>query len=60
MESKKKLSMVEVQFWLNEAESCIDRQRIELIQRNNYPFLINYFEGLEYVDPAYPHVATKQ
>src|SRR3990167_3519290 len=43
----KKLTIAEVAFWLAEARSCEDRQQKELIRRNNYPFLINYFEGIE-------------
>jgi len=53
-----KLNTVEVKFWLSEAKSCEDRQRIELIQRNNYPFLVNYYEGIERLDDLHPHVAT--
>jgi len=60
MSDKGKLSTAEVQFWLSEAGSCLDRQRIELIQRNNYPFLINYYEGVEKVDARHPHVAAHQ
>ena len=53
-----KLTPAEVQFYLKEAKSCEDRQQRELIQRNNYPFLINYYEGIEQIDVAHPHVAT--
>lgn len=55
-----KLSPAEIKFWNSEAKSCEDRQRIELIQRNNYPFLINYYEGFEEVDTKYPHVGLGQ
>ena len=55
-----KLSPGEIKFYLNEAKSCEDRQRIELTQRNNYPFLINYYEGFEEVDTKYPHVGHQQ
>lgn len=55
-----KLSAADIRFWLSEAESCEKRQKIELIQRNNYPFLINYYEGIEQIDAAYPHVSSKQ
>ncbi len=55
-----KLSPADIKFWLAEAKSCEDRQRVELIQRNNYPFLINYYEGIEQIDAAYPHVGTAQ
>jgi len=54
------LNFSEVSFWLSEANSCIERQRVELIQRNNYPFLINYYEGVDQVDALYPHVSAKQ
>lgn len=60
-ENKKgKLTMPEVKFWLAEAESCVERQKVELIQRNNYPFLINYYEGIEKTDNMHPHVSTMQ
>ena len=55
-----KLSPATIRFYLNEAKSCEDRQRIELIQRNNYPFLINYYEGFEEIDTKYPHVGVSQ
>jgi hypothetical protein len=55
-----KLSPADIKFWLAEAKSCEDRQRIELIQRNNYPFLINYYEGFEKIDNVYPHVSAEQ
>lgn len=55
-----KLSPADIKFWLSEAKSCEDRQRIELIQRNNYPFLINYYEGIESIDAVHPHVSTSQ
>lgn len=55
-----KLSPSDVAFWLSEAKSCEDRQRIELTHRNNYPFLINYYEGIEQIDAIYPHVSTAQ
>ena len=42
-----KLNMTEVGFWLSEAKSCEERQTRELKNRNNYPFLINYYEGKE-------------
>ncbi len=40
-----KLTVSEIQFWLNEIESCEKRKKEELCQRNNYPFLVNYYEG---------------
>lgn len=55
----KSLSVAEVKFWLSEASSCVARQRVELVQRNNYPFLINYYEGVE-VDAQNPHIASNQ
>lgn len=60
MSDKGVLTMSEVKFWQQEAQSCEQRQRSELIQRNNYPFLINYFEGIESVDAQDPHVTSKQ
>ena len=54
------LSMVEVKYWLEEAQSCEYRQRMELVQRNNYPFLVNYFEGIEKIDASHPYVSTAQ
>ncbi len=56
-----KLNATEVGFWLSEAKSCKDRQLRELITRNNYPLLINYYEGAEMnaVD-IHPHVATQR
>ena len=54
------LNTIEIKFWQSEAKSCEHRQKLELIQRNNYPFLINYYEGIERVDKIYPHVAAKQ
>ncbi len=56
-----KLNPTEVSFWLSEAESCKQRQLRELITRNNYPLLINYYEGAEMnaVDIS-PHVATQR
>ena len=55
-----KLKPEEIKFWLEEARSCEERQRIELIQRNNYPFLINYYEGFEDEEALYPHVSTSR
>lgn len=59
-ESKGSLTTAEVQFWRSEAKSCEERQKIELVGRNNYPFLINYYEGLEKMDAIHPHISTKQ
>jgi hypothetical protein len=44
-----KLTLNEVAYWLSEAKLCEDRQKIELIKRNSYPFLILYYEGIEKV-----------
>ncbi|MFH1640470.1 MAG: hypothetical protein ABIA66_00765 [Candidatus Omnitrophota bacterium] len=55
-----KLSPSDIKFYLAEAKSCEDRQKTELCQRNNYPFLINYYEGIEQIDAAYPHVSKTQ
>jgi len=61
---KGQLTTGEVQFWLSEASSCEERQKVELRNRNGYPFLINYFEGISKIDPQqtgeiqYPHVST--
>ena len=54
------LTTAEIQFWKSEAESCENRQRLQLIQSNNYPFLINYYEGIEKTDALHPYVATAQ
>lgn len=40
-----KLSFDDVKFWLDEIESCKERQRLELISRNQYPLVISYYEG---------------
>ena len=58
--NKGKLGVAEVKFWLSEAKSCEERQKKELIQRNNYPFLVNYYEGFEKIDDVYPSVSTQQ
>lgn len=60
MAELKALTTSDIMFWQSEASSCEERQKIELIQRNNYPFLINYYEGVEKVDVQFPHVAAKQ
>lgn len=59
MPDKGQLTTGEVQFWLSEANSCVARQELELIKRNNYPFLINYYEGIEKIDAKHPHVSTE-
>ena len=55
-----KLAFEEIAYWLNEIKSCEDRQQKELVERNNYPFLINYFEGRLRLNPMHPHVATHE
>src|SRR3990167_2027448 len=55
-----KLSLAEIRYWLEEAKSCEERQRYELIQRNNYPFLINYYEGIEKISPTSIYVSAAQ
>lgn len=60
MPDKGQLTMAEVKFWLSEARSCEERQKIELCQNNNYPLLINYFEGVESTENIYPHVSAKK
>ncbi len=52
-----KLSLAELRYWLEEAKSCEDRQKHELQHKNNYPFLVNYFEGIEKINPSYPHLS---
>ena len=42
---KSKLDFTTVKFWQEEIKSCLDRQKKELIKRNCYPLLINYYEG---------------
>ena len=46
-----KLNAKEVAFWLSEAKSCEERQLQHLIRRNNYPFLVNYYEGIRKINP---------
>ena len=57
-----KLNPAEIKFWIEEARSCKERQKRELIHRNNYPFLINYYEGFDKIDAReiHPHVATQR
>lgn len=52
--------MNEVKFWLQEAKACEDRQKIDLIKRNNYPFLILYYEGVEKINALSPFVTTAE
>lgn len=53
---KGKLSLIETKFWQQEASSCVERQKIELIKKNNYPLLVNYYEGVQSVRPDDLHV----
>ena len=55
-----KLSLSEIKYWLSEAESCCERAKHELQKRNNYPFLINYFEGIEKINPTSPYASTAE
>ena len=55
-----KLTPSEIKFWLNEAKECEERQRRELTRRNNYPFLVLYYEGVERIDPQSPFVNTAE
>ena len=54
------LNLPEIKYWLEEARSCEERQRYELVRRNNYPFLINYFEGIEKINPTSPYVSAAE
>ncbi len=54
-----KLSLAEVRYWVSEADSCIKRQKRELIARNSYPLLINYYEGFWKIDPINTQVNNK-
>jgi hypothetical protein len=38
----------EVAFFLAEVKASEERKQKELIQRNNYPFLIKYYEGQQW------------
>jgi len=55
MATKPKLSPSEVAFWLREIKSCEERQKHDLIVRNNYPFLIRYYEGRQSSAIHNPH-----
>ena len=47
-----KLKPDEIKYWIKEVKSCVDRQKRDLELRNNYPFLINYYEGRQTADGA--------
>lgn len=49
---KGKLSFEEVRFWIEEAKSCEERQRREFTDKNYYPLLVKYYEGVMYPDDA--------
>lgn len=53
-----RLKPIEISYWLEEAKRCEERFKHDVVKRNNYPFLINYYEGIEKIDLAYPHVST--
>jgi len=53
-----KLTPIELKYWIEEARQCEERQKHEVVKRNNYPFLINYYEGIEKIDPTSPYVST--
>ena len=57
-----KLSTAEVKFYIEEARSCEERQRQELIHSNSYPLMVSFYEGFDRVDATsiHPHVSTKQ
>jgi hypothetical protein len=55
-----KLKPIELTYWLNEAKMCEDRMKYDLVKRNNYPFLINYYEGIEKVNPTSPYLSTAE
>lgn len=55
-----KLTMNEVKYWLEEGKKCEDRFKIEVTKRNNYPFLILYFEGIEKINALSPFVTTAE
>lgn len=55
-----KLNFPEVKFWLDEAASCEERQRKELVSRWNYPFLVHYYEGMMRINAADAHVIKQQ
>lgn len=59
MPEKGQLNLMQVKFWQSEAKSCEERQKQELINRNHYPHLINYFEGVQQLDAKYPHVSAE-
>lgn len=58
--AENKMSMVEVRFWLKEAESAEKRQKEELINRNNYPLLVKYYEGKQVEDSQSDGVTSSE
>lgn len=57
---KGKLSTAELRYWISEAEACETRQKASLEKRNNYPFLINYYEGVERINATSPYLSTAE
>lgn len=55
-----KLSIAEIRYYLEEARSCEERQKYELQKRNNYPFLINYYEGIEKINPTSDYISSAE
>ena len=47
MAENSKLSWNEVNYWLEEARSCEDKQQQMLVSRNNYPLLVKFYEGFQ-------------
>ena len=56
----KKMGIIEVKHWLAEAKSCEERQQKELVNRNHYPMLVKYYEGIQYTDVRDPGVASQE
>ena len=42
---KPQLTRDDVKFWISEIKACEERQKKELMARNHYPMLIQYYEG---------------
>jgi len=54
------LTVSDVKYWLSEADSCVKRQEYELNRKNHYPFLINYYEGIQQVNATSPFLSTAE
>ncbi len=50
MANNKKLTYEQVSYWLKEITSCEERKKKELLARNNYPRLIEYYEGNQFLE----------